>query len=1106
MTNPSNSSTGSIIYNVTPTSTAGSCIGNSTAITVTINPRPAVFNSSTATICSGTSPNITLAASTTSTFAWTLGTNIGSITGASASNGSSINQTLTNPSNSSPGSIIYNVTPTSTIGSCTGSVFPITIVINPKPTFTYSTTNSNTICSGTNTNISLTPSIASNFNWSLGTNTGGIIGASANNGTLINQTLYNLSSNSIGSIIYFVKLISIAHSCWGDSIPISVIVNPRPINNGTSSQTICSGTASSVSLTANTTGGTNTFAFTTSSVTGLSGNANGSGSSIAQTLSTTNTSPTNAVYLVTPTFNYNSVACVGIAYNDTVTVNPRPVNYGTSTQTICSGIASNVSLTANTTGGTNSFAWTSSAVGGISGNSNSNGSTIAQTLSTTNTSPTNVNYSVIPTYTFNSVGCAGTAATVIVTVNPRPINIGTTSQTICSGTASSVSLTANTTGGTNTFVFTTSSVTGLSGNANGIGSSIAQTLSTTNTSPTNAVYLVTPTFTYNSVACVGTASNYTVTVNPRPVYTGTTSQTICSNTTTSLILSANTNGGTNTFAWTSASVPGLSGNLIGVGNTVSQTLINLNLTNSNVIYSIVSTFTNNTVSCNNVINGSATVTINPIPNVYFDDSINFGSSKQVICSGTNFKTTQFKTDYDVNKVRFDWNKTNSTAIQGLTDTGSANIVSAKLYNVLSKPDSALYSIIPKFTYYSITCLGSPIQTKIIVNPIPITSNPFSQNIYCSDTFLNVKPWAISTIKTPPIIGRTDYRWSFTSSPPFTIAGITVTDTNTSIPSNEKISSFNATKDSIVKVTYTIKSAFTYDNKRCFENDTTFVITVNPRPAIPIFTLQDNINPDYVCYNSKYVNYSVNKLTPINSVTNYDYTWFVTPNNLPITQARNANFSLINFQTAAKPTTVEVVNNIRNNFGCISSKSKSVFVRDNEPPREDVQVIRRTTPNGKQQLWCLANDANGFQWGVTYKTTYKDSILEDEVVNIYNLDMSLLTNFYVWVKLNTSNVCSFKYYYATPTDVKELDKSENFKISIYPNPAFHLLNIKSIKNVITSIEIVSYLGDLIFKKQFDEKEKYVEVENINIDNLAKGVYLIKVIDIDGNIATNKFIKN
>jgi hypothetical protein len=171
---------------------------------------------------------------------------------------------------------------------------------------------------------------------------------------------------------------------------------------------------------------------------------------------------------------------------------------------------------------------TTSAVGGISGNSNSSGSTLAQSLTSSNTTATNVIYAVTPTYTFNSVGCSGIAGSVTVTVNPIPVNNGTSTQTICSGNASNVSLTANTTGGTNTFAYTTGSVIGLSGNASGSGSSIAQTLSTTNTSPTNAVYSVTPTYTNNAVGCAGSASNYTVTVNPTPANSGTSTQTICS--------------------------------------------------------------------------------------------------------------------------------------------------------------------------------------------------------------------------------------------------------------------------------------------------------------------------------------------------------------------------------------------------------------------------------------------------------------------------------------------------------------------------------------------------------------------------------------------------
>jgi hypothetical protein len=146
------------------------------------------------------------------------------------------------------------------------------------------------------------------------------------------------------------------------------------------------------------------------------------------------------------------------------------------------------------------------------------------------------------------------------------------------------------------------------------------------------VYVVTPTYTNNSVGCNGNTANVTITVNPLPVYTGTTSQTICSSQATSLSLTANTTGGTNTFAWTSASVSGISGNVVGSGSSIAQTLTNSNLTPTNAVYSIQSTFTNNSVACNNTTNGSATVTVNPRPTASAGGSV-------TICSGQSTQVT-----------------------------------------------------------------------------------------------------------------------------------------------------------------------------------------------------------------------------------------------------------------------------------------------------------------------------------------------------------------------------------------------------------------------------------------------------------------------------------
>src|SRR5690606_27454245 len=99
-----------------PTSTTGSCAGTPYTITVTVNPTPTVTSSNTAIVCSGTGPNISLTASTPSSFSWTVGTITGGITGASNGSGATINQTLTNPSSTTAGTVQYIVTPTANTG------------------------------------------------------------------------------------------------------------------------------------------------------------------------------------------------------------------------------------------------------------------------------------------------------------------------------------------------------------------------------------------------------------------------------------------------------------------------------------------------------------------------------------------------------------------------------------------------------------------------------------------------------------------------------------------------------------------------------------------------------------------------------------------------------------------------------------------------------------------------------------------------------------------------------------------------------------------------------------------------------------------------------
>jgi hypothetical protein len=505
LSNPSNTTAGTVQYIITPTSTTGSCVGNPFTITVTVNPRPAVTNASTTTICSGSSINITLTSSVPSSFTWTIGTITGGITGASAGSGGTINQTLTNPSNTTAGTVQYIITPTSTTGSCVGNPFTITVTVTPGPTVTNSSTA--TICSGASINITLTSSVPSTFTWTIGTITGGITGASAGSGGTINQTLTNPSNTTAGTVQYIITPTSTTGSCVGNPFTITVTVNPRPAVTNPPTATICSGSSTNITLTSSV---PSTFTWTIGTITGgITGASPGSGGTINQTLTnSSNTTAGTVQYIITPTSTTGS--CVGNPFTITVTVNPRPAVTNVPTATICSGSSTNITLTSSVPG---TFTWTIGTItGGITGASAGSGGTINQILTNpSNTTAGTVQYIITPTSTTGS--CVGNPFTITVTVNPRPAVTTAATKTICSGTSTNITLTSSVPG---TFTWTIGTITGgITGASAGSGGTINQILTNpSNTTSGTVQYIVTPTSTTGS--CVGNPFTITVTVNPLP--------------------------------------------------------------------------------------------------------------------------------------------------------------------------------------------------------------------------------------------------------------------------------------------------------------------------------------------------------------------------------------------------------------------------------------------------------------------------------------------------------------------------------------------------------------------------------------------------------------
>jgi gliding motility-associated-like protein len=426
-----------VTYTVTPAGPApSSCPGAPVTVTVVVNPAP-VVTAAPASICSGTSPNISLSSTTAgTTFSWTANAPA-SVTGASAGTGASINQTLTN-TGTAAATATYTVTPTGPApSSCPGTPVNVVVTVNPTPVATAAPV---TICSGTSAGIALTGNVSgTTFTWTANA-PASVTGSSGGSGTSIAQVLTNTGTVP-ATVTYTVTPTGPApSSCPGAAITVTATVNPAPVATASPVE-ICSGATATVPL-SSTVAGT-TFSWTASAPASVTGSASGSSSAISQLLTSTATVPAAVTYTVTPAGPAPG-NCPGAPVTVVVTVNPTPVATATpSPVTICSGTAPSIALTGTVSGTT--FSWTANAPGTVTGASSGTGSTIAQVLNNSGMAQASVTYTISPVGPAPS-SCPGLPVTAEVKVEPVPAGPGVVSPvTYCQNTPAT-QLTATGTG------------------------------------------------------------------------------------------------------------------------------------------------------------------------------------------------------------------------------------------------------------------------------------------------------------------------------------------------------------------------------------------------------------------------------------------------------------------------------------------------------------------------------------------------------------------------------------------------------------------------------------------------------------------------------------
>jgi len=139
------------------------------------------------------------------------------------------------------------------------------------------------------------------------------------------------------------------------------------------------------------------------------------------------------------------------------------------------------------------------------------------------------------------------------------------------------------------------------------------------------------------------------------------------------------------------------------------------------------------------------------------------------------------------------------------------------------------------------------------------------------------------------------------------------------------------------------------------------------------------------------------------------------------------------------------------------------------------TLLSTTP----KTWNTLNNSNIFKLGIGVggELNFNGAIDDLKIFN-YVLNDSQISSLY-----NNNTLSSSDF------------NQNNLKVAMYPNPVNDVLNIE-IENEIKSIEIYNIQG----QKVLQSSNKQIETNSLN-----SGIYMVRVEDVNGAVATQKLMK-
>jgi hypothetical protein len=441
-----------------------------------------------------------------------------------------------------------------------------TVIISVKPLPVKPLAPNVAICNGTSTTLSVTsPIVGNTYTWY----------KVATGGTAFNTgTSYTTSVLTADTTIYLQSDSTNGCSSKRDTVIISV--KPLPVKPLAPNVAICSGTSTTLSVTSPIVGNTYTWYKVATG-----GTAFNTGTSYTTSVLTTDTT----IYLQSDSTN----SCSSKRDTVIISVKPLPAKPLAPNVAICSGTSTTLSVTSPIVG--NTYTWYKVATGGTAFNTGTSYTTSVLTTDTT-----------IYLQSDSTNSCSSKRDTIIISVKPLPVKPLAPNVAICSGTSTTLAVTSPIVGNTYTWYKV---ATG--GTAFNTGTSYTTSTLTADTT----IYLQSD----STNGCSSKRDTVIISVKPLPVKPTVANTSICSGTSTTLVITNSIVG--NTYNWYKIAAGGTS---IHTGTSYTTSA----LTADTTIY-VQSDSTN---GCATNTRDTVIVTVKPLP-------AKPSALDSIICRGTS---------------------------------------------------------------------------------------------------------------------------------------------------------------------------------------------------------------------------------------------------------------------------------------------------------------------------------------------------------------------------------------------------------------------------------------------------------------------------------------